>query len=150
MSTTGHSDAIGSVLGGLRGVGYEPGQLQPVQAADTAQHVRGVGALPPAGLLVGTQFAWLHNLRTGEPVHIRLVVYLVGRRSGRHYAARAARWPVTELRGPGLVRAGGRGRRWTGTGARPGTAPGWAWLAGVSAVPGAGDPGGGLLHHRPA
>jgi hypothetical protein len=26
-----------------------PGQLQPVQAADTPQHVRGVGALPGAG-----------------------------------------------------------------------------------------------------
>ena len=31
-----------------------------------------------------------------------------------------------------------------------GAAPRWAWLAGVSAVPGTGDPGAGLLHHRPA
>src|ERR1035437_443128 len=33
---------------------------------------------------------------------------------------------------------------------QPGAAPRWARLAGVPAVPGAGDPGAGLLHHRPA
>src|ERR1035441_499259 len=37
-----------------------------------------------------------------------------------------------------------------GAGIDPGAAPGWGWLAGVSAVPGTGDPGAGLLHHRPA
>ena len=33
---------------------------------------------------------------------------------------------------------------------QPGSAPGWPELGGVPSVPGAGDPGAGLLHRRPA
>src|SRR6266851_2801494 len=35
-------------------------------------------------------------------------------------------------------------------GINPGSAPGWPGLGGVPSVPGAGDPGAGLLHRRPA